>query len=87
MRERITVSDGTVNSALRRWLLKELQGDEKQNGVYHLIAHGVPTWEAYQRLVGMIMAYENVLESMNEAAKGTDEEAEEKVVLSRSGLN
>ncbi len=73
--------------ALDRWLLSVLNGDATGHGLYHSISRGVPTWDAYNTMKGMILAYESVREKMNLLAKERGDTVEEQVIISRAGLN
>jgi hypothetical protein len=85
--ERITITDGSLSLELERWLLGMLQGSEKDLGLYHTISHGVNNWDTYNNMVGMVRAYESVLQMMGNIAKQRGSAMEEQVILSRPGLN
>lgn len=72
--------------ALERRLFAILQGDGQEQGLYYLIAHGVPTWDRYNHLAGEIQAYERVVEEMRAIIKqmgGSDEPS----AVRRAGMN
>lgn len=85
--ERITITDGALTVELQHWLQLRLYGDTKEVGLYSMIAHGLPTWDGYQRAVGTVQAYESVLQKMNDIAHQRGSDLEERVVISRPGLN
>lgn len=87
MVERITITDGSLSTELERWLIAMLQGSEKEVGLYHTIAHGVPNWDNYNKLVGAVSAYESVLRMMNQIARQRGTDVEEQVIITRPGLN
>ncbi len=85
--ESIQASDAAVLAELQRWIRKELHGDEKDRGLYYLIAHNVPNMEVYQQLSGRIVTFEVVLAKISLIANSHGVGLEEKVIFSRSGLN
>ena len=87
MSERITITDGSLSIELRRWINAILKGDRDNKGLRWTIAHSVPNWENYLVMKGGIIAYENVLNAMDELAKQRGDAIEEQVIFDRSGMN
>lgn len=86
--DRISLSDAAVTAELLRSIRKELEGDgDKQYGLYYLIAHVIPNWDAYLVMKGKIEALEYVLNQYQHIVNSHGVGLEEKVVFSRSGLN
>ncbi len=86
MSERITITDGSLSTELRRWINGILKGTKDEDGLHWAITHSIPNWESYLLMKGRITAYENVLEAMDHLAKQRGDTVEEQVII-RSGMN
>lgn len=58
---------------LARWIVSQLQGDEKTDGLYRNVLKCLD-WESYQRAKIEILTYENVLKQMDKIVREMNEE-------------
>lgn len=69
MAERLVISDRALVQELHRWIKEELEGSRDRDGLYRVIAKGVPnSWDTYQKMVGQVQGLEAVLGKMQELA-------------------
>lgn len=63
---------------LARWIVFQLQGDEKTQGLYRNVLN-CQDWESYQRAKIEILTYENVLKAMDKIVRDMNSEEPQRV--------
>lgn len=71
---------------LARWIVFQLQGDEKTNGLYRSVLN-CQDWESYQRAKIEILTYESVLKQMDKIVRQMNEEPQQTVAPTPFRMN